>query len=212
MPMRHFTPVDHIIKRFDKTFFALSSQYRSERQHAVPDKSEVLTEDERKQSLSLMRINHTGEICAQSLYLGQALVARQNDLVNKLFEAANEEQTHLQWCRDRIETLQGRTSFLNPLFAVGSMGIGIIAGLAGDKWSLGFLAETEHQVVKHIDDHLAKISEKDVQSREILEKMREDELRHKTNALKEGGRILPNAICILMKITSKIMTFTTRYI
>jgi len=191
--MRHFTLFDQIILKLEN----LDSHFRP-------------TTD--KLSESLMRVNHSGEVCAQALYLGQALVARNPEIEAKLNEAAKEEEAHLEWCRTRIEDLNGKTSLLNPLWAVGSFGIGVTAGLMGDKVSLGFLAETEYQVVRHIEKHLTLLPVEDHKSREILLKMREDELRHATNALHAGGIRFPGVIRGLMNCASKIMTFTARYI
>lgn len=191
--MRHFTLFDQIILKLE----SLDSHFRP---------------TTNKLSESLMRVNHSGEVCAQALYLGQALVARDPKIEATLNEAAQEEQTHLEWCRARIEALNGKPSLLNPLWALGSFGIGVTAGLMGDKISLGFLAETEHQVVRHIDKHLTLLPSEDHKSREILLKMREDELRHATNALHAGGVQFPTVIRGLMNCASKIMTFTSRYI
>lgn len=163
-------------------------------------------------SASLMRVNHTGEVCAQALYLGQALVTKDPELEQKLNQAAAEEHQHLQWCKERITELKDQTSILNPFFAVTSFGIGAAAGLMGDKISLGFLAETEHQVVKHLDKHLALLPSEDTKSREILLQMREDELRHATHAIQDGGVTLPFIVRKVMGLMSKVMTGLTRYI
>mgnify|MGYP000234581100 FL=1 len=139
-----------------------------------------LTEKERQQSIKMMRINHSGEICAQALYQGQALMARNIAQYNNLLQAAAEEATHLKWCKQRLQELNGRTSVLNPLWYAGSYAIGIAAGIAGDKISLGFLAETEYQVTAHIESHLRHLSPNDYKSRAVLRQMRDDdwELRH----------------------------------
>jgi ubiquinone biosynthesis monooxygenase Coq7 len=190
--MRQYSWFDHTIQRFDKII------------------NPIKTDD--AYAASLMRVNHSGEVCAQALYKGQAFVARDQELVKQLNQAALEEQEHLLWCKNRIHELKGRTSFLNPLWSIGSFGIGIVAGLAGDKLSLGFLAETEYQVVHHLDSHIEKLPFADVKSRKILLKMKEDELRHATSAMTSGGVTLPFVIRTLMKIASKIMTMTSRFI
>lgn len=166
----------------------------------------------KNQSAALMRVNHSGEVCAQALYLGQAFVARDKKLAAQLYEAAKEEQIHLKWCKDRLTELNAKPSFFNPVWAWGSFGIGILAGLAGDKISLGFLAETENQVSAHLEKHLNKIAPDDTKSIAILKQMQEDEKRHETEAIALGGVALPKPICKLMALCSKVMTTTARYI
>lgn len=173
--------------------------------------NDQLSVAEQAKSATLMRINHSGEVCAQALYLGQALVARNKELAKQLYQAADEEQTHLKWCQERIIELNGKTSRLNPLWSIGSFGIGVVAGLAGDKISLGFLAETENQVTHHLEKHLNTISPRDTKSIAILEKMRADEQKHATHAIAMGGVALPKPICKIMALCSKIMTTTARF-
>lgn len=186
------------------------------RQYSVLDKAfshfDQFLKGQPTSSSALMRVNHSGEVCAQALYLGQALITRDPMLEQQLYQAAKEEKDHLRWCANRIAELGGRTSFLNPLWAIGSFGIGIAAGLCGDKISLGFLAETERQVTRHLERHLQEMPPEDKKSREILTKMREDEERHAARAMARGGIELPAAIRRLMSFCSKIMTITTRYI
>ena len=165
-----------------------------------------LTQAEKELAGRLMRINHAGEVAAQGLYEGQALTARLPDVRDKMERAAMEENDHLAWCESRINELGSHKSLLNPLWYGGSLAIGAIAGLAGDKWSLGFVTETERQVVRHLDSHLAQLNEKDQKSRAILEQMKEDEGHHATTALHAGGAELPTPIKRLMTLTSKIMT------
>ncbi len=167
-----------------------------------------LTQAEKELAGRLMRINHAGEVAAQGLYEGQALTARLPDVRDKMERAAMEENDHLAWCESRINELGSHKSLLNPLWYGGSLAIGAIAGLAGDKWSLGFVTETERQVVRHLDSHLAQLSEKDEKSRAILEQMKEDEGHHATTALHAGGAELPTPIKKLMALTSKVMTKT----
>jgi len=225
--MRKNTLADLVIYRFNKILKALpqsSSPIKTIAQICPDDQSSASSPDphpalratfssvEQARSAALMRINHSGEVCAQALYLGQAFVARDKALADQLYEAAEEEQTHLKWCHDRLTELNAKPSFLNPVWAFGSLGIGMLAGLAGDKISLGFLAETEHQVSNHLEAHLNKIAPHDTKSIAILKQMQEDEKRHATNAIALGGRPLPKPICKLMALCSKIMTTTARYI
>jgi ubiquinone biosynthesis monooxygenase Coq7 len=213
--MRQFTLFDQIICRFDHIIKAIPEirlPKGSAAQTFSVEKAGDLSPAERQHSASLMRVNHSGEVCAQALYLGQAFVTRNQYLAKQLFQAADEEKTHLQWCSNRIQALGDRTSFLNPLWAVGSFGIGVIAGLAGDKISLGFLAETEQQVTQHLIKHQAEISPNDKESLKILKQMQLDEERHATHAIAEGGVIFPKSVCFAMSCISKIMTVTARYI
>ena len=168
-----------------------------------------LSAADKKHIAGLMRINHCGEVCAQGLYTGQALTARSAEVRDKMQESADEENDHLAWTAGRIEDMQSHLSVFNPIFYLGSVAIGAAAGIAGDKWSLGFVAETERQVVKHLDGHLAQIEDKDPKSAAILEKMREDELEHATKAVEHGAAELPEPVKKLMTLTSKIMTRTT---
>ena len=155
-----------------------------------------------------MRVNHAGEVCAQALYQGQALTARRKDTRVQMEQAATEENDHLAWCRNRIHELGGHTSLLNPLWYSGSLAIGAATGLLGDKWSLGFLAETEKQVVKHLQGHLQRLPAGDARSRAILEQMKTDEAQHRASALRAGGQELPEAVKKLMTLTSRVMTVT----
>jgi ubiquinone biosynthesis monooxygenase Coq7 len=169
-----------------------------------------LTATGKARSLNLMRVNHAGEVCAQALYQGQALTARREETRKQMEQAAKEENDHLTWCRHRIHELGGHTSLLNPVWYTGSLAIGAATGLLGDKWSLGFLAETEKQVVKHLDGHLQRIPEGDTRSRAILEQMKVDEAQHRTTALNSGGSELPDTVKKLMTLASRVMT-TTAY-
>jgi len=165
-----------------------------------------MTKAEKAKSIALMRVNHSGEVSAQALYQGQALTAKLPDVRRAMEQAAAEETEHLVWCQQRINHYGGHVSILNPLWYAGSFTLGAIAGKAGDKWSLGFVVETERQVVNHLEEHLAKISEKDLKSRAVLEQMKEDELHHGTMALEAGGAALPAPIKLAMSLVSKIMT------
>jgi ubiquinone biosynthesis monooxygenase Coq7 len=173
-----------------------------------PAKSEmesVLTDEKRKHSAALMRINHAGEVCAQALYHGQGLASRSEAIKQKMQQAAIEEGDHLAWCRERLVELGSHTSYLNPVWYVGSWAIGLTAGLVGDKWSLGFLAETEKQVVEHLDNHLKNMAGEDQRSTRILQQMQADEAEHRDSAILAGAAALPVGVKKLMRVFSKIM-------
>jgi ubiquinone biosynthesis monooxygenase Coq7 len=167
---------------------------------------------QRQHAAALMRVNHTGEVCAQALYQGQALTARSPGSRAALERAAEEETEHLAWTAQRVEELGGRTSALNPVFYAGSFAMGAIAGLLGDRWNLGFLAETERQVVEHLDGHLNTLPAEDARSRAIVSEMRFDEARHATTALEHGAADLPAPARALMRLASKVMTRTTYWV
>ena len=171
-----------------------------------------LSEADRKLAGRLMRINHAGEVSAQGLYQGQALTAELPEVREQMQRAAQEENDHLAWCESRCRELGTHVSWLNPLWYLGSLTIGAIAGKAGDKWSLGFVAETEHQVVRHLDEHLQQLSPEDHKSRAILEQMKVDELHHATIAEGAGSANLPTAVRLAMKLTSKVMTKGAYYL
>jgi len=154
----------------------------------------------------LMRVNHAGEIAAQALYRGQALTAHDDKLRASLLQSADEEHDHLVWCRQRAEELGGGPSKLAPFWYAGSFALGVVAGMSGDKTSLGFLAETEKQVTEHLEGHLKRLPERDGKSRAILKQMREDEIQHGQGALDKGGRQLPTPVRQAMKLAAKVMT------
>jgi len=161
---------------------------------------------QKQAAAGLMRVNHAGEISAQALYQGQSLTARDPSLRDKLSQASIEESDHLNWCRRRLQELDDKPSRLDPFWYMGSFALGMAAGIAGDRWNLGFLAETEYQVVRHLDDHLAALPEHDARSRAIVTQMKEDELGHAHLAENLGAADLPSPVKTLMKLTSKIMT------
>ena len=167
-----------------------------------------MSEQERAHAGRLMRVNHVGEICAQALYQGQALTSRDSSLRDALRDAADEETDHLAWTEQRIAELGGRKSLLNPLWYVGALSMGLIAGRIGDKWNLGFLAETERQVEAHLNGHLQELPEQDLRSREIVEQMRIDEVRHAETAVHLGASDLPEPVKAEMKLAAKVMTET----
>lgn len=165
----------------------------------------ALNDTERRHAAGLMRINHTGEICAQALYAGQAATARSDHVRREMAEAAREEEDHLAWCAERLCELDSRPSLLNPLWYAGSFSIGALAGLAGDEWSLGFVEATERQVESHLDDHLDRLPAPDQRSRAIVAQMKEDEARHADMAVAQGARTLPTPVQGLMALTAGIM-------
>lgn len=199
--------LDQLIIGFDKglrTLFAHAHSLRDTPGEALPDAQ--LDETQRKTSASLMRVNHSGEICAQALYQGQALAARDTSAKAALEQAAQEETEHLAWTERRIAELGGHKSALNPLFYAGSFAIGAVSGVLGDKWNLGFLAETERQVVRHLESHLERLPAEDQKSRAIVSQMRDDEARHATTAINHGGAELPSPVKAAMQASSKVMT------
>ena len=210
---RHYSPVDQLMMQIDnglRTMFGkpLVTERPDPQDSVTTELKQKLSATEKIFSARLMRINHAGEVAAQGLYQGQALTAKLPDVRDKMQRAAEEENDHLAWCERRIKELGSHTSYFNPLWYFGSVSIGALAGIAGDKWSLGFVAETERQVVKHLDEHLNTISENDIESRAVLEQMKMDEGRHATVALEAGGAELPAAVKSLMALTSKVMTKT----
>jgi len=167
---------------------------------------------ERRHAAGLMRVNHCGEVCAQALYEGQAITARDASIRDAMRHASDEENDHLDWCNRRLTELDSHTSRLNPLFYLGSLAFGAAAGAAGDRWSLGFLAETENQVVRHLEGHLGRLPEQDVRSRAIVTQMRSDEAGHAAMAVDHGAAALPRPIQGLMGLSSALMTRTTYWL
>jgi ubiquinone biosynthesis monooxygenase Coq7 len=211
MSKRHYTPIDHFLINVDTGMRTVLGRPKITERVNPADAIEEAGIDESDRELAgrLMRINHSGEVAAQGLYQGQALTARLPEVREKMERAAMEENDHLDWCASRIKDMGTHTSYLNPIWYIGSVVIGAIAGKAGDKWSLGFVAETEHQVVRHLDEHLEQINTEDKKTRVILQQMKEDEAQHATTALHAGGAPLPAPIKSLMSLSSKIMTRTT---
>ena len=205
--------IDRLLISFDRGLRTLLGPAASARPvpgQDIPDNG--LNAAQRRRAAALMRVNHTGEVCAQALYQGQALTARAAHARAALERAAQEETEHLAWTEHRIDELSGRKSLLNPVFYVGSFAIGAAAGLLGDRWNLGFLAETERQVVAHLDEHLEKLPSDDRRSRAIVAEMRMDENRHATTALEHGGAELPPPARALMRIASAVMTRASYWI
>lgn len=205
--------LDKLIIEFDKGLKTLTASAHSVRPHPDENVQEPeLSAEEKRHALGLMRVNHCGEVCAQALYNGQALTAKNPQIVDALQQASKEETEHLAWCEKRIHELGGHTSLLNPLWYAGSFTLGAIAGAIGDKWNLGFLAETEHQVGAHLEKHLHELPASDEKSRAILEQMKTDEAQHADTAIGLGGAELPAPIKAAMKQMSKVMTSTTYYL
>ena len=205
--------IERLIVGFDRglrTLFARPISTRATPGEDFPDAP--MDAAQRQHAAALMRVNHTGEVCAQALYQGQALTARNPQSQAALERAAEEETEHLAWTAQRIEELGGRSSALNPVFYAGSFAIGAAAGLLGDRWNLGFLAETERQVVEHLDGHLNALPPEDRKSLAIVSEMRHDEARHATTALEHGGAALPAPARALMRLASRVMTRTTYWL
>lgn len=204
---------DQLIVAFDKALRTVFADARSRRPvpgEGVPEG--MLSENERRHVAGLMRVNHCGEICAQALCQGQALTSRNPLVRDALNEAADEETEHLAWTERRIGELGGRKSLLNPLWYAGALSMGALAGRLGDRWNLGFLAETERQVEAHLDGHLERLPMPDRRSSEILRQMRADEIGHARTAERLGAAELPAAVKLAMKLAAKVMTRTAYYI
>ena len=205
--------LDSLIVEFDKGLRTLFSQAHSVRAHPDAGVAEVeLSDNEKNTAAALMRVNHCGEICAQALYQGQALTARDPKMQRKLGEAAQEETEHLAWTARRVHELGGHVSMLNPLWYTSSLAIGAVAGLLGDKWNLGFLAETERQVGAHLQSHLHKLPEKDARSRAVVQQMYVDETQHAQMAVELGAAELPLPVRLAMQLSSKVMTRTAYWV
>ncbi|WP_434778340.1 2-polyprenyl-3-methyl-6-methoxy-1,4-benzoquinone monooxygenase [Neisseria sp. Ec49-e6-T10] len=199
--------LDKVIENVDvvlRTLFAPAHTIRPYPDQNVPEAQ--MTEKEKKHALGLMRVNHCGEVCAQALYQGQALTARTQENKEAFKHAAQEEVEHLAWTEKRIRDLGGNTSLFNPLWYMGSLAIGVSAGLLGDKWNLGFLEETENQVGAHLGSHLKELPEQDAKSRAIVTQMQEDELKHEHMARDFGAAALPFPVKAMMKLSAKAMT------
>ena len=201
---------DRLIAGFDRALRTLWGPAVSLRPVPGEDLSNAeLSAAEKRHAAALMRVNHTGEVCAQALYQGQALTARDDAARTTLARAAAEETEHLAWTAQRIDELGGRVSVLNPFFYAGSFAIGALSGLLGDQWNMGFLAETERQVEGHLDGHLERLPARDEKSRAIVAQMKEDEARHAQSALAHGAADLPQPVKQGMRICSRLMTAAT---
>lgn len=213
-PSRSYTFFDQLCLSLDQAVRALTDNAKTTG-NAYPAKDieeAMLSEEERKHSAALMRINHAGEICAQALYHGQAIVSHSKAVQEKMQQAAIEEGDHLLWCKKRLDELGSHKSYLNPFWYVGSFCIGMVAGWIGDEWSLGFLAETERQVIKHLETHLQRLPVKDERSQKILTRMEADEAKHRDEAIACGARELPLLAKKSMGFTAKIMVKTAYWL
>jgi ubiquinone biosynthesis monooxygenase Coq7 len=204
--------IDRFIMEFDTALRSVVGGAHAHRPTPGSDaqSTSLLDAKEREHAAGLMRINHVGEVCAQALYQSQKLVARNPEIQQMLEHSGQEEMDHLAWCETRLQELGSHTSYLNPIWYAGSFAIGLVAGLAGDKWSLGFVAETEKQVENHLESHLEKLPAEDQRSRAIVDQMRIDEIDHGQAAISAGGADLPELVKRLMQTISKVMT-TTAY-
>jgi ubiquinone biosynthesis monooxygenase Coq7 len=210
MTSRRLTPIDRIFDQLDQAVrTVLAPPPRASRANPGGEAPDApMSDRDRRHAAGLMRVNHAGEIMAQGLYQGQAMTARLDQVREAMEQAAREEFDHLAWCEDRLHELGSRPSRLNPLWYAGAFALGAGAGLAGDRWSLGFVSETEAQVVAHLDSHLGRLPEADRRSRAIIEQMKEDEERHGAEAREAGGAPLPAPAKGLMQLMSRVMTRT----
>jgi ubiquinone biosynthesis monooxygenase Coq7 len=210
---RRFSPLDSALLRADKLLKSAVGPHVAARSSPAADLPELATNSaQRKKIAALMRVNHAGEISAQALYHGQAVTAKQPAVRAALADAAEEEVDHLAWCAQRLAELGDRPSLLDPIWYLGSFAIGALAGLSGDRRSLGFVAETERQVVEHLQSHLAQIDQNDERTQAILKQMIADEARHGGAALQQGGELPPAPIKFAMKLVAKLMTTTSQRI
>lgn len=208
MKQRHYSLADRLLLDLHNGIRTLSggTHLKQRDNPGADNEAPPLQRHERRHAAGLMRINHAGEVAAQGLYQGQAATARLPEVREAMAEAALEEEDHLAWCEERLAELGERPSRLGPLWYAGSYAIGALAGMAGDKWSLGFVAETEKQVCDHLESHLDKLPERDNKSRAIVAQMRDDEARHGEVARESGAADLPRPVQTAMQATSKIMT------
>ena len=214
MSIRDYTPTDRLLINLDQALRTLFGRPQTtERPNPARGIPKTAFEDqERKHVARLMRINHTGEVCAQALYQGQALTAHREETRESMARAAQEENDHLAWCEERIDELGDRKSLLNPIWYAGAFAMGATAGLVGDEWSLGFVVETERQVESHLEEHLAEVPLDDEKTRAILEQMKKDEGHHAEMARGCGAVDLPAPVRLAMKLASKVMTRTVYWV
>lgn len=212
--MRNYSPLDKLFINLDTALRTIAGKpIITERPNPAAEIDEApLSPNERDLAGRLMRINHAGEVSAQGLYQGQALTARLPQVRKKMERAALEENDHLDWCEQRARELGTHVSYLNPLWYGGSVAIGALAGLIGDKWSLGFVVETEHQVCRHLEEHMAQLSPEDNKTHAILRQMHDDEARHADMAQAAGGAPFSSPVKAVMQLTSKVMTKTAYWI
>ena len=207
--LRKLSSLDRILMEASRALHTVyGSPVESRPYPATSKNTGAFSKEDRNRSAAYMRVNHTGEVCAQALYQSQAMTARHSVNRDRMQHSADEELDHLAWCEQRIKELGGHKSLLNPLWYAGSFAIGAVAGLIGDKWNLGFVAETEKQVVEHLESHLARLPETDLRSREVIAQMQADEAQHADQAMQAGAAALPAPVKLLMKVGGRIMTST----
>lgn len=210
---RNYSFIDRFVLEIDQGLTSILGRVVSNRPNPAGDHPESeLSRQEKKHSEGFMRVDHTGEVCAQALYRGQMLISRSESTQAMLAEACEEEKDHLAWTHERLNELGGHRSYINVYWYLHSFFIGVVAGLCGDRWSLGFVEETEKQVSRHLTHHIEELPKLDIRSQKIVEKMRDDEERHGENAAKAGGSELPSLIKKLMALQSKVMTTLAYYI
>jgi ubiquinone biosynthesis monooxygenase Coq7 len=203
---RNYSPLDRLLAEAQRGLAGAADDAVAARANPCAPQPDVeMAGRARKHAAGLMRVNHTGEVCAQALYIGQAAVARDEATRGQLLSAAQEETDHLAWCSQRLRELDSRPSLFNPLWYAGSYAIGVAAGLRGDGWNLGFVVETERQVEAHLDEHLRRLPPEDLRSRAILQVMKADEARHADHAEAAGARLLPQPIPKVMALASAVM-------
>ena len=213
--MQRLSPVDSFLSEIQhglNTCFTTPVAQRQYPASSLDKDTKNLNDDDIKHTSGLMRINNAGEVAAQGLYRGQALTAKSKEVYDNMLHASAEENDHLNWCQTRLKELQGQRSLLDPIWYVGSLKIGIIAGLLGDKWSLGFVQETENQVTQHLAEHLEKLPQQDNRSKAVLTQMKIDEKNHAEATRRAGAAPLPSIVQSGMKLVSKVMTGTSYYI
>lgn len=206
------SPIDALLGIVDRALRTLAAEPAAARPYPGQESAGELSDDERRESAALMRVNHVGEVCAQALYEAQALGARDRQLREAFLAAARDELDHLAWTQRRIKELGGRTSLLNPLWYAGAFGIGLIASRLGDRASLGFMAETERQVEAHLQGHLDRLPAADTASRAVVRQMQDDEKHHAHTAAAMGGVDLPFPVRTAMRLAAKVMTTTAHYV
>lgn len=206
------SPIDELLSVADRALRTLAAEPVAVRPYPAKEPSDELSDDERRESAALMRVNHVGEVCAQALYEAQALGARNPQLRESFLAAARDEADHLAWTQRRIRELGGRTSLLNPLWYAGAFGIGLLAARLGDRASLGFMAETERQVEAHLQGHLDCLPAGDTASRDVVRQMQQDETHHAHTATAMGGVELPFPVRAAMRLAAKVMTTTAHYV
>jgi ubiquinone biosynthesis monooxygenase Coq7 len=208
MQERNLTPLDRLLAGANNALrtIAAPAGHATRKNPAAGVAESELTDPQRQHAAGLMRVNHAGEVAAQGLYQGHAVVARDPDIEEQMQHAADEEFDHLAWCEQRLHELGENRSVLTPVWYSGAFLIGAASGMLGDKWSLGFIAETEKQVCDHLDSHLDRLPDEDARSRAIVTQMRDEEQEHGENARQAGAAELPEPVRRLMKLTARVMT------